>query len=183
MLRILFAAAMASLTGYAEAATFEVLRDGKDATVVVQGTINDGDEKVFQDRVKELPRGNVIVTFNSDGGNLYAGLVIGETIRKEGLWTLVEPRALCASVCAMAWLAGVKRGFYPTSRIGFHAAHHRDTKEIIASGNALIGAYQSEQLARRNVLITRPGQNRPLVTQRGPLIWSCLRRDIFLRIR
>jgi len=142
MLRILFAAAIASLlAGSAEAATIQTFRSGDRAAIVVQGTIEDGDEEVFRARVSEYPTADRWVSFSSYGGNLYAGLVIGEIIRKHGFMTVVKPRATCASVCALAWLAGVKRYLYPSSRVGFHAAIHRDTKKATASGNALIGAY------------------------------------------
>jgi hypothetical protein len=140
-MRILFAAALASLPLPAQAATFEVLKTGDTIGIVVRGTINHGDEKVFQDRVRELQRLDTIVYFDSDGGNLYAGLVIGETIRKNGFATVVAWDDMCVSVCALAWMAGVKRGLYPTSQIGFHAAYNGKDGKVVPDGNALIGAY------------------------------------------
>jgi hypothetical protein len=141
--RILIAALVLMAGSYAEAATFEVFREGnKVAIIEIRGTIHEGDEEVFRTRVSGLPTvDTTIVRFDSTGGNLYAGIVIGEMIRQQGFMTVVQPRALCASVCALAWMGGVKRGLYPSSRIGFHAAHHRDTKKVMANANALIGAY------------------------------------------
>ncbi len=49
------------------------------------------------------------VLFGSGGGSLRAGLIIGEKIRQLGLETAVSYDTVCASACALAWLAGKKR--------------------------------------------------------------------------
>jgi hypothetical protein len=47
----------------------------------------------------------------------------------------------CASACALAWLAGVKRFMGPKARVGFHAAFNKSSRQETGMGNALVGAY------------------------------------------
>jgi hypothetical protein len=86
-----------------------------------------------------------LVVLASDGGNLVAGLRIGQLIRLHGFSTLVPDGARCASACAIAWLGGVIRFMQPTARIGFHAAYRIEdgVATETGAGNALVGAYLS----------------------------------------
>jgi hypothetical protein len=65
---------------------------------------------------------NAVVRFNSRGGHLQTGLLIGLIIRQRGYTTAVGAGSLCYSSCALAWLAGRTRLKDVTSKIGFHAA-------------------------------------------------------------
>ena len=49
------------------------------------------------------------IVFNSDGGNLLAGIEIGKTIRLKSFATAVLDGLRCASACAFAWLGGSPR--------------------------------------------------------------------------
>ena len=73
------------------------------------------------------------VYFNSPGGNLIAGLKLGEAIRDKSLATNVGEtyvyeggpwksirQGICASACAYAFLGGTKRSLYEGSELGFH---------------------------------------------------------------
>lgn len=60
--------------------------------------------------------------FNSEGGNLMAGLEIGRAIRLKGFDTLVPDKMYCASACALAWLGGKTRWAGPGDHSTFHAA-------------------------------------------------------------
>ena len=68
-----------------------------------------------------------VVIFNSDGGNVLAGILIGEEIFKKKLATQVRNGERCASACAIAWLGGTKRFMGSEARVGFHAAYNSET--------------------------------------------------------
>ena len=63
-----------------------------------------------------------VVRFNSLGGHLQTGLLIGLIIRQRGYTTAVGAGSLCYSACALAWLAGRTRLKDVSSKVGFHAA-------------------------------------------------------------
>ena len=131
-----------------QAAEISVTPLGPDqpAWVNVDGDLlpRDGDE--FQRRTGFLSR--AFVTFNSDGGNLVAGIQIGETIRMKNFGTWVPANKTCASACALAWLGGARRYMGSGSRIGFHAAYNSTSGQQTGVGNAMVGAY-SRCCARR----------------------------------
>jgi hypothetical protein len=114
--------------------------------VYVQGDIEVGDNKKFYDVAKKLSAGRVLVFLSSDGGNLSAGLNIGEMIRV-AKWSTVAS-GTCASVCGLMWLAGVPRYVFTDSSVGFHAAYRLEKGEDgknywyeAGQGNAIVGAY------------------------------------------
>jgi hypothetical protein len=65
---------------------------------------------------------NAVVVFNSEGGDLLAGLIIGRTIHQKKFSTAVKEGEPCTTVCGLAWLAGAQRFLDPGARIGFRAA-------------------------------------------------------------
>lgn len=74
-----------------------------------------------------------VVRLNSPGGDLFGGILLGETFRRLGVSTEVgsssfdpkfkeysqEPGA-CASACAYAFLGGVERSLEAGAKLGFH---------------------------------------------------------------
>jgi hypothetical protein len=116
--------------------------DGMVAIAVI-GTLQLSDGDRFAHAASAL-RGALVI-FNSDGGNLLAGLRIGQLIRLRSFVTLVPDGARCASACAIAWLGGTRRFMQPTARVGFHAAYSIENGVPIetGAGNALVGAYLS----------------------------------------
>jgi hypothetical protein len=96
--------------------------DPAHATVLVVGDLLPGDDIAFRTHVGRLTK--AIVAFNSDGGDLLAGITIGKTIRLKSFATAVLDGQRCASACAIAWLGlgGSPRLMARTSYIGFHAA-------------------------------------------------------------
>jgi ATP-dependent protease ClpP protease subunit len=86
------------------------------------------------------------VLFRSGGGSLRAGLVIGEKIRQLGLETAVSYDTVCASACALAWLAGKKRNMFVSSAIGFHTSYYMEDGQLMRSelGNEEIKKYLSK---------------------------------------
>lgn len=134
-------AAVAMLAGMpAHAAEMRVAKLASGPVVLVAGALAYGDGERFTAMTAALPKTTMVV-FNSPGGNLLAGLTIGETIRKRGYTTLVGDGSTCASSCAIAWLGGSKRYLASGGRLGFHAASNGDG--VSAPGNAIVGAYMA----------------------------------------
>ena len=110
--------------------------------ILVSGKLEEGDEEKFIAIALGTPQ--AVVRFNSDGGNLLAGIEIGKAIRLKDFVTEVADGDVCASACALAWLGGTKRVAHPNSRIGFHAAYNAESGEVTGSGNAIVGAYLNQ---------------------------------------
>jgi ATP-dependent protease ClpP protease subunit len=112
---------------------------GKPPVVTIIGEIKPDDSKRFASLVAGLP--SAIVGLASPGGNMLASVQIGEIIREKRFTTVVPHEAICASGCALVWLAGVRRYVWETARIGFHGAFNPRTMEGSGPGNAIVGAY------------------------------------------
>ena len=71
---------------------------------------------------------------------------MGKTIRLKGFATAVPENALCASACALIWLAGNPRFIGEGAHIGFHASYIDRNGTLAESGvaNALVGAYLNQ---------------------------------------
>lgn len=112
--------------------------------ITISGPINLNDDEAFR-QIAALA-GKAIVVLNSEGGSVVAALEIGRAIRLKGFATAVLPNTLCASACALAWLAGSPRFLSTTSHIGFHASYVVSGGKASASGvgNALVGAYLNQ---------------------------------------
>ncbi len=120
-----------------------VSSDGTDL-ISISGVLNEGDETAFREVAAAADR--AIVLLDSEGGSVRAGLEIGRAIRLRGFATAVPPQTLCASACALTWLAGSPRFLDDTSKLGFHAAFRINNGKAAESGvgNALIGAYLNQ---------------------------------------
>jgi hypothetical protein len=129
----------------AEAAEFDksTSSNGEPDIIFVTGDLTRGDEQKFVDIA--LNSKSAIVTFQSRGGNLVAGIEIGRAIHLKGFATFV-PDVQCASACALAWLGGRVRYMSDTAQVGFHAVYvDKDGQPTVSSsGNALVGAYLSQ---------------------------------------
>jgi hypothetical protein len=117
--------------------------------ILIDGIITADDVLRFDsvsDAAGNLYDQQTVVILNSDGGNVVAGLSIGEAIRAKAYATAVVNDGQCASICAMIWMAGTKRYLSTSAKLGFHAAYvgtGDDAKES-GLGNAFIGAYLSK---------------------------------------
>lgn len=125
----------------------EIAREpGSDSIDVISiiGTFNEGDDATFRKLAATIDR--AVVVLNSGGGNLQAGLEIGRAIRLRGFATAVPADALCASACALTWLAGSPRLLDDRSKLGFHAAYRLVNGQASEYGaaNALVGAYLNQ---------------------------------------
>jgi hypothetical protein len=134
-----------SISTWASAADI-VRQQGSDGTdlISVHGIIAEHDEIVF--RKVAAASEKAIVVLDSQGGAVKAGLEIGRAIRLRGFATAVPPDALCASACALTWLAGSPRFLDTSSKLGFHAAYRVVDGKAAESGvgNALVGAYLNQ---------------------------------------
>jgi hypothetical protein len=119
---------------------------GRAGSVVisVSGGLVAGDQSRFVQSAGTVA--DAIVVFDSPGGNLLAGIEIGEVIHFKHFRTLVPNGNACASACALAWLGGANRLIGATGRVGFHKPYTRDSGVVLASpfGNALVRAYLNE---------------------------------------
>src|SRR5437016_14565660 len=100
-LRSVFALLLASSAASAADITIYGL-DGSTSLVGIVGTLEADDADQFKTKTAYLPK--AIIAFNSDGGSLIAGILIGETIRLRNFTTFVPDDFRCASACALAWL-------------------------------------------------------------------------------
>jgi hypothetical protein len=118
--------------------------DPTHALVAVDGRFEGGDEIKFRTEVGRLTK--AVVVFNSDGGDLQAGIEIGKTIRLKSFATAVLNGFRCASSCAFAWLGGSPRFMDRGAQIGFHAAYTFSGGRASESGvgNALVGSYLTQ---------------------------------------
>ena len=119
--------------------------DGDPTPIFVTGALKAGSYEEFADQIIGLQ--NVLVVFDSEGGNLVEALEMGRKIRLRGFSTVVPEGAMCASACALAWLAGQKRFIASDAKVGFHAAYELEGEAPpveTGSGNALVGAYLND---------------------------------------
>ena len=112
--------------------------------ISVRGILNEGDDTAFRKLAAQSDK--AIVVLNSEGGSVRAGIEIGRAIRLRGFATAVPPETLCASACALIWLAGSPRLLDGSSKLGFHAAYRLVDGKASESGvgNALVGAYLNQ---------------------------------------
>lgn len=109
------------------------------AWLTAEGEIDSGAPERFERFLKknipdlETNTGKLDVHFHSPGGNLIAGIRMGEIIRRYGIWTTVsrterEPGVRytvsaageCHSACVYAFAGGVRRTIVDGSKIGVH---------------------------------------------------------------
>ena len=126
----------ALIPGPTQAATIERKGD----SVVVTGRFERGDLETFRRIVQDQITKDTVIVFETAGGLVGVGLEMGEFIRMRGLATFVGPDKVCASACAIVWLAGNPRGAATTARIGFHAAYDQQGMEK-GEPNAMVGAF------------------------------------------
>jgi len=129
-------AATIGLVTPASAAT-SIYTSPEKTIVYFVGNIAPGDDATFRNAVSNVT--TTVVFADNPGGYITAALNIGEIIRSKGLETIAA--RLCASACALAWLAGSSKSVFPDTRVGFHAAYNMQTKQELGATNALIGAY------------------------------------------
>lgn len=124
--------------------TVEEIKDSDIYLLRIIGQIVEEDGKRFKDVTQNVRK--AVVILDSPGGSVLGGLEIGRSIKSNDYVTAVPSKTLCASSCALIWLAGNKRFAEEDSFIGFHAAYiYKNGKPVESgSGNALVGAYLNQ---------------------------------------
>ncbi len=143
--------ALAMTTTRSQAANISVIPGDQIDLVSIDGPLisNDGDQ--FLTKTKALSK--AMVVFRSGGGNVVAGIKIGEAIWLKRFLSVVIGR--CASACALAWLGGIPRVMTRGALIGFHVSPETGVE------NTMVGDYLN-RIGLPNpavVYITRPPAN------------------------
>jgi hypothetical protein len=127
-------------TANAATITHEKL-DATTEIIGIEGNIVSGDLEQFRQISLRYPK--AVVILNSDGGLIYPAIEIGKIIRITGYATVVGDNDVCASACALIWMAGSKRLLSVSGHVGFHASYYDSNGKVVESGaaNALIGNY------------------------------------------
>lgn len=113
-----------------------------DTTIIeISGSIEIDDDQKFRNAAGTYR--NALVVLSSFGGRTNPAFEIGKVIRDRGYKTIVAEQTVCASACALIWLAGEVRFATPSSRIGFHASSISEGSSVreTGMGNALVGRY------------------------------------------
>ena len=131
-----------------------------------------GDEKRFADAA--IRATDATVALSSPGGNMLAGIEIGQAIRLKGFSTLVPEGFQCASACALAWLGGTTRFMGQGATVGFHAIFTTENGQnaVSSAGNAMVGAYLSQlglSMQAISYITEKQPNDIPLKNDRAPL--------------
>ena len=122
-MRTLLAALAATLLATtAQAVTIHKVK-GFDTTIHVGGDINYGDEVYLADVLQQRRNEGKVteyVMLDSPGGNIYSGHMMGKLIRENGIKTVVDGDAVCASACMLMFAAGVQRVAWVGAHLGVH---------------------------------------------------------------
>jgi hypothetical protein len=142
-----------SLAASAATITKKTLPNTDIILLSISGQITPDDQEKFSYHIQSLH--NVVVSLDSPGGNLIAGIEIGKKIRMRDYATLVANGSHCASVCALMWLAGTRRFLEPNAAVGFHAAYVLQNGKAAETGvgNALVGAYLTNLGLEENAVV------------------------------
>jgi hypothetical protein len=148
--------ALLSLSSIRAAVCAEIAKEAVNGVDVItlQGPIKPTDVAQFEAAANV--GGKALVGLNSGGGSLIAGLKMGTLINRKNFATIVPPDSMCASSCALMWLAGNPRIIGPGGVVGFHAAffdEQNGSKTISAEANALIGAYLNQLRFSADVIV------------------------------
>jgi hypothetical protein len=112
----------------------------------LSGDIEVGEYNKFR-RVVESMKLNqprvITIQLESRGGIPDEAIAIGRMIREYDFATYVADNTLCASSCALIWVAG-QRLWGWKAYIGFHGVYVEKTQQPSPAGNALVGAYLKE---------------------------------------
>jgi hypothetical protein len=98
------------------AQTAEIVRDG--AAVFLSGPIVAKDLQAFHNAVGDDEK--LTVYLSSPGGEVHPATMIGVLIRVRSYATMVPAGAICASACALIWMAGVPRELGVRAHLGLH---------------------------------------------------------------
>ncbi|WP_433760909.1 PAN domain-containing protein [Brucella anthropi] len=82
--------------------------DAKPDVIAMNGLVEQGTALDFRRALRAAPQAKLI-TLNSGGGNVQAGLLIADDINQRGLTTYIPKTSKCYSACSYIFLAGKER--------------------------------------------------------------------------
>lgn len=97
--------------------------------IYLDGEIDAAAPQRLSQALSKVQRGAIFISFNSPGGNLFAGMELGRIIRKYGASTDIAMRGskefqdqpgVCFSACSLAYLGGSFRYAHKGSAYGVH---------------------------------------------------------------
>ena len=104
--------------------------------IQITGKINPMDGVKFVALTQNLTSDDkVLVSLDSPGGAVAAGLTIGYRIHNNDWETMVMGDNICASACADIWLAGSTRYFTDKAKIGVHSSGIKKGKKMVRADN------------------------------------------------
>lgn len=86
--------------------------------IYLDGQIKHEDSSRLNIIIQNNPQTNRVVIIQSPGGNLYAGIRMGQSIRSYGLETYLQKD--CSSACNHIFAGGFFRDMAPTAKLGLH---------------------------------------------------------------
>ena len=111
------------------------------AKIYASGDIERGTALKFVNFIKQHNIGRAMVYFNSYGGSLHEGILLGEIIRETGYSTTIGTKnnilsGVCASACAYAFAGGTSRYiYYDRQRLGLHQFYSKNNRNVGDIGN------------------------------------------------
>ncbi len=98
----------------------EVVEGLPKGTVLLHGTIADGDAARFADWLQQRPDLPVSIALNSPGGDVGDALAIGRLIRDRNLPVVIASGAVCLSACPYILAGGQERAVSRAAFVGVH---------------------------------------------------------------
>jgi len=149
--------------------------------ILAEGIITKDTPRVFQTFLVTFKGFDTPIYFNSPGGSLYAGLQLGNLIRKADLDTLIgssyleeteldsekllPARPICFSACAYAFMGGGVREVSAVGKLGVHqfrSSKGESTESSTQITMAVLGNYLDKMNIDRRVLdiaaVTEPNE-------------------------
>ena len=112
-------------------------------TIVVSGTITDGDTSKLATLVSASAKRQLVVVISSAGGSAYEGVImyryLTELHKSHEVATIVPPSAQAASAAAIIWLAGQNRELMDNASVLFHLPYKEADKNKPVSRLSRIG--------------------------------------------
>ncbi|WP_301101051.1 rhodanese-like domain-containing protein [Propionivibrio sp.] len=111
-----------------------------------------GDEFVKFKEVLAQPSIERVVLVNSPGGDLWAGMQVGNLIREKGVKTVIA--GYCMSACSIMFMGGKERSFSDAFRptqtyIGIHGPHDTYTKSVLPAKAVQILYFMEKSMGER----------------------------------
>ena len=123
----------------------------------LSGVIGPGSYRKFH-RIVRQAKPDLIV-LEGPGGVLGEAILIAHEIRRRGIPTVVRPNAVCASGCAIMFLAGRSKYMGKGAKLGLHSASFLDG-EMDPEATGVMAAYLAEvgvpSITLRRMAMTGP---------------------------